>query len=347
MCNTNKFIPNEANKCLICPSHCIYCHFDDNNIFYCDSCDENYVLNEAKLCEACSNNIQIGGEGCVNCRYEGGRNKCLRCRSDYIFIENDYVCKLPSEINLNVTCEKAKRINNEYSCTKCRRGNYTLMTRYNNTNDCYNSTNEIINCYSGYEDKDGNLSCTYCRYNYRFVWSEKYKLNICDDKCAYDYFFNYNADKEGCQKCDDPNGGGQIGCNATEGCSYNLVDNHFYCNSCKIGYFLYDWQCGLCSRFDNNCLQCHFNTSEKNATCDQCKEEYYINKAGGCSLITYDEYPEITPGCILPVHNSTLYKEKNKCFDCKYGFFKHMMKHVYIVKLEKMEVQNVINANIY
>ena len=46
-----------------------------------------------------------------------------------------------------------------------------------------------------------------------FFWSEKYQKNICDNKCASDYFFNYVEDKRGCYKCDDENGGGLISCN--------------------------------------------------------------------------------------------------------------------------------------
>ena len=48
----------------------------------------------------------------------------------------------------------------------------------------------------------------------------------------------------------------------------------------------------------------------------------YVNKTGICDIITYDEYPEVTPGCILPINNYTLYINNNKWFSCKYEFFK-------------------------
>ena len=311
------------NKCKSCPSHCPKCHFDESNRFYCDSCANNYVLNEAKLCEFCTNNIAIGGEGCIHCKYENGINKCTQCRNDYIHIDNDYVCKLPLMINLNETCENATRLpNSDYSCVKCREGNYTLMTRYNNTKDCYLSKNEIVNCENGYEDEDKNLSCTKCRYNYRFIWSDEYQKEICDDKCPSDCFFNKYIYNIGCYKCDDENNGGQAGCNSTLGCTYNTIDNHLYCNSCKPGYFLFDWQCLTCSRKDSNCLECDFNITEDKFKCNKCKDHFYVNKSGLCDLITYDEYPEVTTGCILPINNYTIYIKNNKCFSCKIGFFK-------------------------
>ena len=56
---------------------------------------------------------------------------------------------------------------------------------------------------------------------------------------------------------------------------------------------------------------------------EKCDDKYYFNyKTGKCENITYDEYPEINPGCILSINNYTIYKEKNKCLYCKDGFFK-------------------------
>ena len=66
-----------------------------------------------------------------------------------------------------------------------------------------------------------------------------------------------------------------------------------------------------------------FNITEKKFTCKKCKDNtFYINKTDLCELITYDEYPEVTAGCILPINNYTIYKQNNKCFGCKKGFFK-------------------------
>ena len=312
------------NKCLSCPSYCSRCHFDSSNQFYCDDCSNDYVLNSNKLCEFCSYNTLIGGEGCIHCIYDSGINKCTQCRNDYIFISNDYTCKLPSEVNLNVTCAEATRLGNgKYSCNKCRAGNYALIVRFNSTNDCYPSENEIDNCVNGYEDEDNNLTCTKCIYNYRFIWNSTYGKNVCDNKCASDYFFNYNLDIRGCYRCDDESGGGQIGCDPLKSCSYVAADNHIYCNGCKAGYFHYEWGCLNCSIKDSNCIECDYNNTENKFKCNKCRDSiFYVNESGLCDLITYDEYPEVTTGCILPINNYTTYINNNKCYDCKYGFFK-------------------------
>ena len=312
------------NKCLKCPNYCTYCHLDGSERLICDGCDPDYVLNGNKTCEFCTNNIEIGGEGCIHCLYENGINKCTQCRNNYTYIINDFVCKIPSEINLNEACVRATRLGNgEYDCNNCRNINYTMITRYNSTNDCYLSEKEIVNCRKGYEDENLNLTCTNCLYDYRFIWSEVYQKDICDDKCGDDSFFNYDLDIQGCFKCDNETGGGQIGCDPKRGCGYRAVDNHLYCNRCKTGYFLYDWQCLPCSKKDSNCLECDFNKTEDKFRCFKCRDDiFYINKTDLCDVITYNEYPEVTAGCILPINNYTIYKKNNKCFDCKYGFFK-------------------------
>lgn len=135
----------------------------------------------------------IVGIGCIHCKYNG-QNKYIQCRDDYIFIRNDYACKLHSEINLNLTCLEAIRLDNDqYSCVKCRSWDYALTHRFNNTSACYLAENELVNCALGYEDKYLNLSYTNCRYNYRFIWSSEYQKYICDNKYASD-FFNYDED---------------------------------------------------------------------------------------------------------------------------------------------------------
>ena len=324
-CEDYYTIDKTNNICLECPSHCTRCHFDLNsNSFLCDACADDYVLSIDKLCEPCASNEMIGGVGCIHCRYDGYKNKCIYCRDDYIFIINDDVCKLPSEVNLNVTCFQAIRLDNDqYSCINCRNVSYTLVTRFNNTSDCYPAEKELVNCALGYEDEYVNLNCTNCLYNYRFIWSDEYQKNICDNKCAYDNFFNYDLDIRGCYKCDDESGGGQIGCDPKYGCSYIAADNHLYCNSCKNKYFLYDWQCLNCSKKDINCIECDYNITKQKFKCNRCKDNtFFINKEGFCQKLTYDEYPENSVGCILPVNNYTIYLENKKCFSCKYGFFK-------------------------
>ena len=287
-CYSNYALDSINNKCIKCPSYCQSCHFDYSKILICDNCASDYVLDETKLCEFCTSNEIIGGEGCIHCKYENGINKCTDCRNDYIYINNDHVCKLPSEINLNIGCKNATRLENGgYTCNKRRSNISTMITKYNNIIDYYPSENELVNCEKGYEDENKNLSCIKCIYNYRFIWSEEYKINICDNHCDSDYFFNYNLKILGCYKCDDENGGGQIGCNPEKGCSYIAADNHLYCNSCKTGYYFDDWKCLTCSKKDINCIECDFIITKKKFKCNKCiNDKFYVNdETGLCDTI--------------------------------------------------------------
>ena len=173
-------------------------------------------------------------------------------------------------------------------------------------------------CIEAYEDKNENISCTKCKYNYPFIWSEEYNQSICDNKCAFGFFFR----EKWCYECDNPEKG-NIGCNSSAGCDYVSSNNELQCNSCKPGYFVYLYHCLKCSSNDIRCIECHLDKKKDKFQCDKCIDEYYVNnKTGKCEIITYDEYPEVTPGCILSINNYTDYIKKNKCLYCKPGFFK-------------------------
>ena len=328
-CRMYYTLDSENNRCISCPNACTRCHLDDDsNNFYCDECANDHLLNASKLCEHCTRIEKISGVGCAHCYRENNRDKCTQCRiyGGYVFIKNDEVCKLHSDINLNETCYKANRLDNgQYSCFECRRsGINTLITRFNGISDCYSEENELVNCRLGYEDEYQNLTCTKCKNDIYFIWSEEYKKKICNSICPSGYFFNNDLDiKRGCYKCDDERGGGQIGCDPNFECSYITADNHLYCNGCKPGYFLYDWQCLKCSKNDIYCIECDYNIIEKKSKCNKCiNDTFIINEEGFCQKITYDEYPKFKVGCILPINNYTKYIENNKCFSCKNGFFK-------------------------
>lgn len=49
---------------------------------------------------------------------------------------------------------------------------------------------------------------------------------------------------------------------------------------------------------------------------------YIKDENGRCKLITCDEFPEITPGCVICSNKIDEYKPLNKCQSCKQGFFK-------------------------
>ncbi|MBO6243130.1 MAG: hypothetical protein J6O41_00975, partial [Clostridia bacterium] len=56
--------------------------------------------------------------------------------------------------------------------------------------------------------------------------------------------------------------------------------------------------------------------------CEKCLDGYFVNKNKKCELITCDEHPEVTPGCIICIDKLTQYKSEGKCQVCKEGYFK-------------------------
>ena len=57
--------------------------------------------------------------------------------------------------------------------------------------------------------------------------------------------------------------------------------------------------------------------------CDYCKNGIYgLNEEKKCGLNDFDEYPDISPGCIISKDKLDEYKKNNKCETCKYGYFK-------------------------
>ena len=115
----NYYYLNPSNGCSSCPNNCPTCQFS-NNKFICNTCSYNNVMNKNSLCESCSANEEIGGVGCINCQYASNRNYCYKCSPNYIFISNDYICRLPLDAKLSIYCENATNvgtiINPKYSC---------------------------------------------------------------------------------------------------------------------------------------------------------------------------------------------------------------------------------------
>ena len=336
---------NSTNGCTSCPNNCTSCHFDNNNNLVCEKCADNYVMNKNSLCENCSDNEEIGGIGCINCQYESNHNKCYKCRTDYIFIKNDYICKLPLEANLSIYCENAINVgdkaNPRYSCADCKNKTYIKINNSLGISDCRPQKDILENCSQTNVDEFGDRHCIKCIYNYPLVWSDYYNQTICDNKCAFGFYFRNQS--KWCYECDH-NSYGNPGCNASLGCKYNPSNDELDCYGCKDGYFLYLWECIKCSKAfnDDKCIKCHFNSKNLNIYCDKCIDGYYFNsKTSKCENITYDEYPEVTPGYILSNNNYTLYKEKKKS-----DFLRQKMNHVYIAKQEKMEVQIAKNVDI-
>ena len=96
------------------------------------------------------------------------------------------------------------------------------------------------------------------------------------------------------------------------------------CNECEKGYFKYTYgQCFSCQNENHLCLECHINYETSKYECDKCIDGYIVNeKTKKCEPISCDEYPEISPGCIICNNKIDEYKKLNKCQFCGEGFFK-------------------------
>ena len=95
------------------------------------------------------------------------------------------------------------------------------------------------------------------------------------------------------------------------------------CNECKVGYYEYTYGQSLpCKEGSSACLECHFNNVMNKFECDRCIDGYFVNDEKKCQIITCDEHPEVTPGCIICSDKLDEYSAQKKCQSCKQGFFK-------------------------
>ena len=245
----------------------------------------------------------------MECEYNKTKNKfnCLNCKYGYIPIINDKICKKPEEMNLSFYCYEAENIGTEqnpiYSCSKCN--DYTLnITNSYNINNCYERKGSLINCLEGVIDKNNNFKCTKCDINGHFN-----KSNICE--CNSDSF----SRNGNCYKCNDSNYG-NIGCEPSKGCTY--LNYQLTCNQCKNDFFEYMKECFSCSGEIEYCNKCSLDSNEQ-FECEGCISNFIYNKEGKYCELHYEEYPQISPGCII--FNDT-YKSQKKCQICKPGYFK-------------------------
>jgi hypothetical protein len=154
--------------------------------------------------------------------------------------------------------------------------------------------------------------------NFQYIFSNYYNKTICNENCGSDGF----KKNFWCYKCDDKYHGNP-GCVGEKGCEYISANDQLNCNECKVGYFQYTHgQCFQCKEGSKACLECHMNTTENKFECDKCIEGYYVNSKKKCEVITCDEHPEVTPGCIICSDKLSEYKSQGKCQACKEGYLK-------------------------
>ena len=324
------------DDCLYCSTiselgeGCSTCYYSSSlQKFQCSSCkndDYAWVSNSYEcISNVDSSNKQL--HGCLRATYnqQNGKYECNICKPEFIPILNDKNCRSPTDANLHSDCREANNIGTElspiYSCLSCKHllsfGNVNV-TDYRGVNDCYESKDDLAFCLTATKDESGKLQCTKCVGNFRFIHSTTYEKDICDPNCDPGYFKKYFW----CYKCDDRYSGNP-GCVAEKGCEYISDNDQLNCNECKVGYFRYTYgQCFQCKEGSPPCLECHMNETANRFECDKCIDGYFVNNNKKCEVITCDEHPEVTPGCVICSDKLAQYKSEGKCQACKEGFFK-------------------------
>lgn len=327
-CNYN-YALNKENECISCSSitgiggqACEECGYNElSNKFECYKCkgyDSYAYINNKYQCLSNSDSSSLNLYGCAKANYNEKENKyeCTECKQEYIPITNEHKCRYPSEINLNDYCLQAEKVELEngsnYSCSRCQIP-YKKTKKLNKIVDCLYSNN-LDYCSNGEKDLNDKTICTECVKNAYF----NRKKSVC--QCNNDSF---SIDEHFCYKCDDEIHGNP-GCNATDGCQYNELNDLLSCNKCKNDYVSYDeGQCYSCSEIISNCNKCHLDKTLDDIICDSCTDTYKLNtKENICALNNCLEYANITPGCIICDDKLDEYLPKNKCQSCKTGYFK-------------------------
>ena len=335
-CKTGYVLDPEDNQCKSCnevdgtmEGCASFIYNSLNEKCECNMCiiglDYNYdyvhnyaFVNNMLQCLGNTNPDVIGLYGCETAQYIQSSEKyeCLKCKrydnDFFIPVITDKSCIEPPSVELSSQCLEAEKIGDTYSCTKCSDKYALVEDTTTHIKNCYRRQDELSYCLEGKKDND-NFICDKCVSN-----SEKSE-NICS--CNSDSF---SVDTNLCYKCNDIKYG-IPGCDISKGCYFDSSTYQITCRACKEGYFeSIEGQCLLCSGQVANCGKCHYNNANEKVICDECTNSiYFLNtEENKCELNDCQEYPELSPGCIICKDKLNEYKESNKCQLCKYGYFK-------------------------
>ena len=258
--------------------------------------------------------------GCLDATFNEITKKyeCYYCKNDFAKVKNEKRCIKHIEENLSSYCLEVENINMSenplYSCSKCPDNYDFVITNSNRVKNCYERKDELSYCLEGKIENEKNI-CEKCVENAKLTQENKCECNF--------GFFGYNDLY--CYECDYDIYENQ-GCDASKGCNYDLSNDELVCNECKEGYFKNtNGQCFSCFAEIGNCNKCKLEIKgdKKKLICENCLSLYYLNdKKDTCELNECEEYPDISPGCIICKDKLNEYKSNNKCQECKFGYFK-------------------------
>ena len=309
--NCQKYIYDSSNKKFVCKS----CSTKSSFWYSYEWHNYTYINNTFQ----CLLNSDINFYGCEFAEYnkDSKQYECLQClnysNERYIQVKADKSCVEKSLANLSINCLESEKIGEQYSCIKCDFYNVLVLDPTTNIKDCYKREENITLCLEG-KLEDSNLICTKC------VDNAILKDNKCF--CNSDSFSKDNITS--CFKCNDAKEGNPA-CDESSGCEYSSFNEIVTCKKCKEGYYeKSEGQCSLCLSSIAHCGKCHYDVDNQIPICDECMNSVYILNTTDnlCLLNDCDEYPEISPGCIICKDKLKDYKDNKKCQRCKYGYFK-------------------------
>jgi hypothetical protein len=329
-CQYERYALNPDKTCTSCSSltylgeGCLNCKYNEiKTSFECLECEYyydyndrlshfSYIKNEFK-CLYNLDSTQVYLYGCLEANFiENDVYECLKCKKGFLPLINDKTCKPRSLLSLSDYCLEAINIGDEsnpiYSCNQCN-NETVLLTGLNGISDCAERSGNLAYCLKAKEEDNGNNICTEC------VSLAHLTEENSECQCDYDSFGFKNLF---CYKCDDEYHGNP-GCEIEEGCDYRPQNEQINCHKCRSDYYEFTYgQCLPCSIELEFCNKCHLDENSQ-FICDGCLENFIYNKYEKVCELNCQEYPDISPGCVVCNEE---YKSKRKCNACKPGYFK-------------------------
>jgi hypothetical protein len=171
LCRTEYILDSETNQCQLCKDiidtgiGCKTCSYNTSNKKYeCNSCLTSYTYGQQTTYAYVENTFQClsnknanikGLYGCLKAIYieDTETYECLKCINYYddyfIPVITDKSCVKPNSVGLSNECLEAEKIDDKYSCLKCK-DNYALIEDFaTSIKKCYERNNTLRFCLEG------------------------------------------------------------------------------------------------------------------------------------------------------------------------------------------------------